>query len=189
MIIGYSKLHTYLSLSNRGLKPLLQKLDNEVPASLKKYIQQNEVNFQLVPPSSMDKMQQNEPSDVLKTTSSWVLAAQTKSGPRISGADFYHNVQQLSTYYATRRSTSNSLHIRSSTSHDPHMPMPPAAHTPLLTLFHTMRKKLRRCTCTGMCTHTGTHIITIHVPPSYNPATMPPVSPKFNDPQPGQLRH
>jgi len=50
MIIGYSKLHTYLSLSNRGLKPLLQKLDNEVPASLKKYMQQNEVNYQLVPP-------------------------------------------------------------------------------------------------------------------------------------------
>jgi hypothetical protein len=41
---------------------------------------------------------------------SWVLAAQTKTGPCISDADFYHNAQQLSTYYATRRSTTNSLH-------------------------------------------------------------------------------
>ncbi len=71
---------------------------------------QNEVHYQLVPRTSMDKTQQNEPSDVLKTTSLWVLTAQTKIGPCISDADFYHNAQQLSTYYATRRSTTNSLH-------------------------------------------------------------------------------
>ena len=39
------------------------------------------------------------------------------------------------------------------------------------------------------CTHTGTHTITTHAPPSCNPATMPLVSPNFNVPQPGQLRH
>jgi len=72
-------------------------------------MQQNEVNYQLVPRTSMDKTQQNEPSDVLNTTSSWVLAAQTKTGPCISGADFYHNAQQLSTYYAARRSSCSQI--------------------------------------------------------------------------------
>jgi hypothetical protein len=48
MIRAYTKLHEYLS--GRGLKPRLQKLDNECPAGLKRFMTQNEVDFQLVPP-------------------------------------------------------------------------------------------------------------------------------------------
>jgi hypothetical protein len=48
MIRAYSKLHEYLS--DRGLKPRLQKLDNECPIGLKRLMKQNEVDYQLVPP-------------------------------------------------------------------------------------------------------------------------------------------
>jgi hypothetical protein len=48
MIRAYTKLHEYLT--DRGLKPRLQKLDNECPAGLKRFMTQNEVDFQLVPP-------------------------------------------------------------------------------------------------------------------------------------------
>jgi hypothetical protein len=48
MIRAYSKLHEYLS--DRGLKPRLQKLDNECPTGLKRFMKQNEVDSQLVPP-------------------------------------------------------------------------------------------------------------------------------------------
>jgi hypothetical protein len=48
MIRAYSKLHEYLS--DRGLKPRLQKLDNECPTGLKRFMKQNEVDYQLVPP-------------------------------------------------------------------------------------------------------------------------------------------
>lgn len=37
-------------LVRRGLKPTLQKLDNEAPAGLKQFLQENEVGYQLVPP-------------------------------------------------------------------------------------------------------------------------------------------
>jgi hypothetical protein len=47
MIRAYTKLHEYLS--GRGLKPRLQKLDNECPAGLKQFMTQHEVDFQLVP--------------------------------------------------------------------------------------------------------------------------------------------
>jgi hypothetical protein len=48
MIRAYSKLHAYLS--DRGLKPRLQKLDNECPTGLKRFMKQNEVDYQLVLP-------------------------------------------------------------------------------------------------------------------------------------------
>ena len=48
MIRAYTKLLEYLS--GRGLKPRIQKLDNECPAGLKRFMTQNEVEFQLVPP-------------------------------------------------------------------------------------------------------------------------------------------
>ncbi len=47
MIRAYTKLHEYLS--DRGLKPRLQKLDKECPAGLKRFMTQHEVDFQLVP--------------------------------------------------------------------------------------------------------------------------------------------
>jgi hypothetical protein len=47
MVCGYSKLHKYLT--NRGLKPQLQQLDNEAPSGLKKFMKQNGVDYQLVP--------------------------------------------------------------------------------------------------------------------------------------------
>jgi hypothetical protein len=43
-----TKLHTYLT--QRGLKPVLQRLDNEAPGKLKQYMTDNNVAFQLVPP-------------------------------------------------------------------------------------------------------------------------------------------
>jgi hypothetical protein len=48
MIRAYSKLHEYLS--DRGLKLRLQKLDNECPTGLKRFMKKNEVDYQLVPP-------------------------------------------------------------------------------------------------------------------------------------------
>ncbi len=47
MIRAYTKLHAFLS--DRGLKPRLQKLDNECPAGLKCFMTQNDVEYQLVP--------------------------------------------------------------------------------------------------------------------------------------------
>jgi hypothetical protein len=48
MVHGYSKFHDYLTI--RGLKPQLQKLNNEAPSGLKKFMKQNSVDYQLVPP-------------------------------------------------------------------------------------------------------------------------------------------
>jgi hypothetical protein len=48
MIHAYSKLHEYQL--DGGLKPRLQKLDNECPTGLKRFMKQNEVDYQLVPP-------------------------------------------------------------------------------------------------------------------------------------------
>jgi hypothetical protein len=48
MIRAYSKLHEYIS--GRGLKLRLQKLDNECPTGLKRFMKQNEADYQLVPP-------------------------------------------------------------------------------------------------------------------------------------------
>jgi hypothetical protein len=48
LLRAYSKLHQYLT--DRGLKPQLQKLDNECSAALKQFMRQNQVDFQLVPP-------------------------------------------------------------------------------------------------------------------------------------------
>ena len=43
-----TKFHTYLT--SRGFKPYLQRLDNEALGLLKKFIHDNQVNLQLVPP-------------------------------------------------------------------------------------------------------------------------------------------
>jgi hypothetical protein len=48
MVQGYSKLHG--PLTEHGLKPILQKLDNEAPSGLKIFMNQQHVNYQLVPP-------------------------------------------------------------------------------------------------------------------------------------------
>jgi hypothetical protein len=47
LVRAYSKLHQHLT--ERGLKPQLQKLDNECPAALKQFMRQANVDFQLVP--------------------------------------------------------------------------------------------------------------------------------------------
>jgi hypothetical protein len=48
LVRAYSRIHDYLTA--RGLKPQLQKLDNECPAALKKFMRAENVAFQLVPP-------------------------------------------------------------------------------------------------------------------------------------------
>jgi hypothetical protein len=48
LVRAYSKLHQHLT--ERGLKPQLQKLDNKCPAALKQFMRQVNVDFQLVPP-------------------------------------------------------------------------------------------------------------------------------------------
>ena len=48
LIRAYIKLHTYLT--SRGLKPSLQQLNNEAPGLLKKFIHENQVDFQIIPP-------------------------------------------------------------------------------------------------------------------------------------------
>ena len=48
MIRAYTKLPAFLS--DRGLKLRLQKLDNECPTGLKRFMTQNDVEYQLVPP-------------------------------------------------------------------------------------------------------------------------------------------
>jgi hypothetical protein len=48
LLRAYSKLHQYLT--DRGLKPQLQKLDNECSEALKQFMRQADVDFQLVPP-------------------------------------------------------------------------------------------------------------------------------------------
>jgi hypothetical protein len=48
LLRAYTKIHTFLT--ERGLKPVLQKLDNEAPGKLQTFMQQKDVSFQLVPP-------------------------------------------------------------------------------------------------------------------------------------------
>ncbi len=48
LVRAYQKMHTYLT--ERGLKPRLQKLDNECPEALKQFMRAEDINFQLVPP-------------------------------------------------------------------------------------------------------------------------------------------
>ena len=48
LLRAYTKLHTFLT--DRGLKPVLQRLDNEAPGNLKQFMHDNQINFQLVPP-------------------------------------------------------------------------------------------------------------------------------------------
>jgi hypothetical protein len=48
LLRAYSKMHKHLT--DRGLKPHLQKLDNECSEALKQYMRKNKVDFQLVPP-------------------------------------------------------------------------------------------------------------------------------------------
>jgi hypothetical protein len=48
LLRAYTKLHTFLT--EQGLKPVLQKLDNEAPGRLQTFMRQNDVSFQLVPP-------------------------------------------------------------------------------------------------------------------------------------------
>jgi hypothetical protein len=66
MILAYTTLHEYLS--DRSLKPRLYKLDNECPAGLKRFMTQNEVDFQLVPPI-IHRRNSAEPSAAGKTIS------------------------------------------------------------------------------------------------------------------------
>ena len=48
LIRAYSVLHS--KLTNRGLRPKFQMLDNECPAGLKDYMRREGITFQLVPP-------------------------------------------------------------------------------------------------------------------------------------------
>ena len=48
LLRAYTKIHH--DLTTRGLKPVLQILDNEAPGKLKRYMQNNNVTYQLVPP-------------------------------------------------------------------------------------------------------------------------------------------
>ena len=48
LVRAYSTLHKYLT--DRGLKPRLQKLDNECPEALKQFMRAKDVEYQLVPP-------------------------------------------------------------------------------------------------------------------------------------------
>ena len=48
LLRAYTKIHTYLTV--RGLKPVLQRLDNEAPGQLKQFMRTHDVQFQLVPP-------------------------------------------------------------------------------------------------------------------------------------------
>jgi hypothetical protein len=48
LVRAYTKLRT--TLSNRGIFPILQKLDNECPAGLKKFMLDKGVDYQLMPP-------------------------------------------------------------------------------------------------------------------------------------------
>jgi hypothetical protein len=48
LVRAYSKLHQHLT--DRGLKPQLQKLNNECPSALTQFMRQADVAFQLVPP-------------------------------------------------------------------------------------------------------------------------------------------
>jgi hypothetical protein len=48
MVRAYAKLHTYLV--TRGLKPKLQRLDNEASQNLKDFMKSKQVDYQLAPP-------------------------------------------------------------------------------------------------------------------------------------------
>jgi hypothetical protein len=50
ILAAYKLVHA--RLCNAGLRPQLQRLDNECSAILKEYLSSEDINFQLVPPGS-----------------------------------------------------------------------------------------------------------------------------------------
>ena len=49
ILAAYQRAHKLLT--SRGLRPLLQKLDNEASSALQQYMTSQEVDFQLAPPN------------------------------------------------------------------------------------------------------------------------------------------
>ena len=74
----YTKMHTYLC--RRGLKPWLQKLDNECPAGLKAFMEEEEIKYQLVPPL--------RPPTELRRTGDQHLEGPLHSGPSKTRSKF-----------------------------------------------------------------------------------------------------
>jgi hypothetical protein len=68
LLRAYSLLHEYLT--DRGLKPQLQELDNECSSALRQFMRQEHVDFQLVPPYDHRQNAQSEPSGSGKIISS-----------------------------------------------------------------------------------------------------------------------
>jgi hypothetical protein len=79
-------------LTKRGLKPLLQKLDNKAPAGLKNAWNKTKSTINSCHLTSIGRMPQKVPSDVGKIILLQASAAPTKMGQCVSGADFCHNV-------------------------------------------------------------------------------------------------
>jgi hypothetical protein len=89
LVRAYQKLHTYLT--ERGLTPRLQKLDNECPDALKQFMRAQDVEFQLVPPYDH---RQNAPNERLvpgKIIPSLVLPVWIPIFPCICGVALYHS--------------------------------------------------------------------------------------------------
>ena len=66
LIQSYSVLHS--KLTNRGLRPKFQMLDNKCPAGLKDYMCRKGIIFQLVPPTCTEQTLLIELSRPLRTT-------------------------------------------------------------------------------------------------------------------------
>jgi hypothetical protein len=75
----YTKIHTLLA--ERGLKPVLQKLDNEAPGKLQTFMRQNDVSFQLVPPR---QHRRNAAKHTIATWKDHFIATLTTTDPALT---------------------------------------------------------------------------------------------------------
>ena len=84
---AFTKIHT--ELKGKGMSSKMHRLDNECPDSLKRYMKEENITYQLVPPIFTDGIPQRRPSPPARTISLPVCPASVQKCQCIYGAAFY----------------------------------------------------------------------------------------------------
>jgi hypothetical protein len=92
LLRAYTKIHD--ELSSRGLKPVLQILDNECPSKLKRFMKVNDVTYQLVPPHLHRR---NAAERVISTWKDHFIAALSNTDPNSPLHLWCHLIEQATT--------------------------------------------------------------------------------------------
>jgi hypothetical protein len=122
LLRAYSKLHNYLTA--HGLKPVLQRLDNEAPAACNLTCAQIPLPSSSLPLTTIDVTPRKKPSALGKITLSLASAALIQTFPCTSGLDSFHKPPLPSTCFANPTSTLDSWLKPNSTAFLTSTPLP-----------------------------------------------------------------